>query len=155
MFITTHAALGALVGELFPQHPITAFFLSIALHFLSDLVPHGDSEMYKGYVAGSKVKRAIAYVVIDSIIAILFVLVLFNTQVFESRLSVSLGVVGGVLPDMLVAIHEVTKARFLTWFHKLHFFFHNFFTNRFGDLTFPAGFAAQVLFLAALIARMG
>ncbi|MDO8583737.1 MAG: hypothetical protein Q7R83_00995 [bacterium] len=155
MFVTTHAAIGALVAEAFPDHPWLAFFLAIASHFLSDMIPHGDSGIYKGYVAGSKVRRAIAYVVLDSIVCVYFVLFLFNTKVFENRMSISMGIVGGVLPDFLVAIYELTKAPFLKWFHRLHFFFHSMISGRTGDLTFPAGFAMQILFLAALISRIG
>ncbi|HEU0051252.1 MAG TPA: hypothetical protein VFQ60_04335 [Patescibacteria group bacterium] len=154
MFVTTHAAIGALVAEQFPDHPFLAFALGIASHFLSDMIPHGDGNLYKGYVAGSKVKRAIAYVVIDSVIAILLVLFLFNTKVFENRLGISMGIAGGVLPDLLVAIYEVTKIRFLKWVHRVHFFFHNLIIDRVGDLTFSSGFAMQIFFFAALISRI-
>ncbi len=155
MFVTTHAALGALVAEAFPGHPVLAFVLGMASHFITDIVPHGDTGLYKGYVAGSKVKRAVAYVVIDSVVAILFVLFLFNTHLFENRLSISLGIAGGVLPDLLVAVYELFRVRGLKWFHRVHFFFHNMVSGRWGDLSFPSGFAMQILFLAALLTRLG
>ena len=155
MFVTTHAALGALIGEALPGHPILAFVLGIILHFLSDMVPHGDSQLYKGYLAGSKVKRAIAYTVIDAVVAIFFVLFLFNTRMFDSRIAVSMGIAGSILPDLIVAIYEVFKVRQLKWFQRFHFFFHNLITDRAGDLTTSSGFAMQMLFLAALITRIG
>ena len=155
MFITTHAALGALVGELFPNHPILAFGFGMISHFLSDIIPHGDTHLYKGYVTGSKVKRAIAYVAIDGIVAIFFVLFLFNTRLFDNRLAISMGIVGGVLPDLIVGIYEVTRYKGLRWFHRVHFYFHNLISSRRGDLTFASGFAMQMVFLAALITRLG
>ena len=155
MFVTTHAAVGALIGEALPGHPILAFALGIILHFVSDMVPHGDSQLYKGYLAGSKVKRAIAYSVIDAVVAIFFVLFLFNTRMFDSRITVSMGIAGSILPDLIVAIYEVFKVRQLKWFQRLHFFFHNLITDRAGDLTTSSGFAMQMLFLAALITRIG
>jgi len=155
MFVTTHAALGALIGEALPGHPFLAFAFAIMSHFMSDMIPHGDSQLYKGYLAGSKVKRAIAYAVIDSIVAIMLVLFLFNTRMFDNRLAVSLGIAGGILPDLIVALYEVFKVRQLKWFQRLHFFFHNLITDRAGDLTTSSGFAMQMLFLAALITRIG
>jgi xanthine/uracil permease len=155
MFITTHAALGALAAEVFPTHPALAFVLGMATHFLADIIPHGDGGLYKGYISGSKVKRAVAYVVIDGVVAIFFILFLFNTQVFENRLAISMGIAGGVLPDLLVGVYEVTRVTGLRWFHRVHFFFHNLVSGRTGDLSFPAGFSMQLLFLALLMSRLG
>lgn len=155
MFITTHSALGALVAELVPNHPVLAFVLGVGSHFLSDIIPHGDTHLYKGFVSGSKVKRAIAYVTIDGVVAIFFILFLFNTRLFENRLSISMGIVGGVLPDLIVGVYEVTRFKSLRWFHRVHFYFHNMLSSRHGDLTFASGFAMQMVFLAALITRLG
>jgi hypothetical protein len=155
MFITTHAALGALAAEAIPTHPILAFFLGVATHLLSDIIPHGDSHLYKGFISGSKVKRALAYVTIDGIVALLFVLFLFNTHLFENRLAISMGIIGGVLPDLLVGLYEVTRMKGLRWVHRVHFYFHNLVSAKYGDLSFPSGFAMQMVFLAALITRLG
>ena len=155
MFITTHAALGALIAEQMPNHPYLAFGFAIASHFLSDIIPHGDSNLYKGYVSGSKVRRALAYVTIDGVVSILFVLFLFNSQQFQNRFTMTMGILGGVLPDLLVAVYEVTKVRGLRWFHRVHFYFHNLVSHRIGDLSFPSGFAMQMVFLAALMTRLG
>ena len=154
MFITTHAALGILAAELVPHHPGAAFALGIASHFLSDIIPHGDSGLYKGYVSGSKVKRAIAYVMIDSVIAVFFILFILNTAIADDHATLSMGIVGGVLPDLLVALYEVTRVRWLRWFHRVHFFFHNLISAKHGDLRFASGFAMQMVFLAALMTRL-
>ncbi len=154
MFITTHAALGAIVAEWVPDQPLLAFGLGLLSHFLSDIIPHGDSQLYKGYVAGSKVKRAIAYVTIDGVISLVFVLFLFNTRLIENRAAISMGILGGVLPDLLVGLYEVTKTKWLIPLHRVHFFFHNMVTHRHGDLSFPSGFAMQMVFLSALLSRL-
>lgn len=154
MFITTHAALGVMAAELVPHHPIIAFFLGVASHFLSDIIPHGDSGLYKGYVSGSKVKRAIAYVTLDGVVAILFVLFLFNTTFTSDRSTVSMGILGGVLPDLIVGVYEITRVKWLRWFHRVHFFFHNLISAKYGDLKFASGFAMQMIFLAALLTRL-
>ncbi len=154
MFVTTHALLGALVAEQVPHEPWLAFVLGMATHFLSDIIPHGDTAMYKGYISGSKVKRAIAYAAIDSCVAIATVLFLFNTKFFENRFSISMGIIGGILPDFLVAVYEVFRFKWLRWFHRLHFYFHNLICSHHGDMAFSSGFAMQMIFLAALISRV-
>jgi hypothetical protein len=154
MFITTHAAIGALLAEAVPNHPVAAFCLGVASHFLSDIIPHGDSHLYKGFVSGTKVRRALAYVTIDGVIALFFSLFLLNTKLVDNQLATTWGIVGGVLPDLMVGVYEVTRFRALRLFHRFHFFFHNMISAKHGDLSFPAGFSMQLIFLAALITRL-
>ena len=153
MFITTHAAIGALIGQYIPNHPGLAFSLSVASHFLSDLIPHGDTHLYKNYIAKTKVYRSIAYVVIDSFVMLLFVLFLFNSDLIISRQAVTYGIIGGVLPDFIVGLYEVFKFGWLKWFHQLHFKFHNYFTQH-KDIPFAVGFAMQFVFLSGLISMV-
>ena len=155
MFITTHAVLGALIGEELASNPALAFFLGLVSHFLVDIIPHGDTYLYKGYVSGTKVRRALAYVTIDGIATVLFVLFLFNTQTFESRAAVSAGIIGSILPDLIVGLYEVTRSNKLRWFQRLHFFFHNIVVSRKRDIAFASGFAMQMVFLAAILSRIG
>ncbi len=154
MFITTHAALGALLAETVPGHPYAAFLLGIGSHFLSDVIPHGDTHLYRGHVAGTKVKRALAYVLIDGVAALFFSMFLLNVKFDPDESALTAGIVGGVLPDLLVGVYEVKRFKWLRWFHRLHFFFHNRVSGRWGDLSFPSGFAMQLVFLAALMTRV-
>jgi hypothetical protein len=154
MFVITHAALGALIGESMAGHPAVAFGLGMASHFLTDIIPHGDTHLYKNYIAGTKVNRAVAYVVIDSILTIFFVLFVFNSGLVTDKFAVTMGIVGGVLPDFLVALVELFKIRWLGWFHRLHFFFHNLVCARKGDMSFSSGFAMQIVFLVALFSKL-
>ncbi len=154
MFVITHAAIGALIGEYSAGHPAVAFSLGMVSHFLTDIIPHGDTHVYKGYISGTKVNRAIAYVVIDAIATIFFVLFIFNSGLVSDKLTVTLGIVGGVLPDLIVAIVEVFKVRWLMWFHRLHFFFHNLVCARKGDMSFTSGFAMQIVLLGALFFKI-
>lgn len=150
MFITTHAALGALIAQQMPEHPYVAFGFGVASHFISDIIPHGDTGLYKDYISGRKVKRSIAYSVIDGVLAILFVIFMLNAVSPGARLALSLGMVGGVLPDLVVGVYEVFKFRWLEKLHRLHFFFHNMISHK-HDMSFAAGFSMQVVFLAGLL----
>lgn len=156
MFITTHALIGALIAEQMPSHPYLAFVAGMASHFIADVIPHGDTDLYKGYISGSKskVKRAIAFVMLDGIVALFFVLFLFNTKFVEHRLAISFGIAGAVLPDLLVGLYEATQLQGLRWFHRLHFFFHNLVTARKGDLAFRYGVAMQMVLLAIVFSRV-
>lgn len=150
MFVTTHAAIGALIAEHIPDHPYVAFVLGIASHFLSDIIPHGDTNLYKEYISGRKVKRSIAYSVIDGVLAMFFVIIMLNTMPSEAKLAVSLGMIGGVLPDLIVGVYEVFKFQWLISLHRIHFFFHNMISDK-HDMSFAAGFSMQVIFLAGLL----
>jgi hypothetical protein len=156
MFITTHALIGALVANAFPHHPAVSFGLGMASHFLTDIIPHGDSRLYKDYISGSKKKsrKALAYVLLDGVAAIYMVLFLLNIGSVPDQLTLSLGIAGGVLPDLLVGLYEVTRISGLRWFHRLHFFFHNFITSRKGDVAFHSGLAIQFSFLALVCVKL-
>lgn len=153
MFITIHALVGALIGEQLPNAPVWAFVLAFVSHFIADIIPHGDSKLYKGYVSGSKMRRAVAYVTFDGIAALLGTLVLFNTKFIDHRLAISLGILGGVLPDLLVAICELLRIKQLRWFYKFHFFFHNLIISRRGDIPLGVGITLQIAILALVITR--
>lgn len=154
MFVITHAAIGALLGEYSAGHPAVAFSLGMASHFLTDIIPHGDTHLYKNYIAGTKVKRAVAYVLVDSIATIFFILFILNSGLVTDKFAVSMGIVGGVLPDFLVGLVELFNVRWLRWFHRLHFFFHNLVCSRKGDIPFSSGFAMQVVFLFVLFSKL-
>ncbi|QQR60938.1 hypothetical protein IPH19_00505 [Candidatus Uhrbacteria bacterium] len=150
MFITTHAVLGALIAQQVPENAFAAFVLGMASHFISDIIPHGDTNLYKDYVSGRRVKSSIAYVTIDGILTTLFVLFIFNLGLGDAKLAITMGIIGGVLPDLLVGVYEVFRVPGFKWFHRLHFFFHNMVSEQ-HDMTFASGFAMQVLFLAGLL----
>lgn len=156
MFLTTHALIGALVATQVPAHPWLAFGLGMFSHFLTDIIPHGDSNLYKDYITGSKkkVRKALAYVMIDGVIAIYTVLFLLNAGLPVDRLTLTLGIAGGVLPDLLVGLYEVTRVPGLQWFHRLHFFFHNLITSRKGDVALRSGLVIQFGLLVFICARL-
>lgn len=151
MFIVTHAAIGALIGEELPAHPFIAFFISFFVHFLTDLIPHGDTNLYKGFVNGTKIKKALLFIGVDALITVFFIIYLFFRVFVDHRIAIVLGLIGGVLPDILVAIHEVFHVKWLAWFHKLHFYFHNLINTKTGDLSLRNGMILECVVLAVMI----
>ncbi len=153
MFITTHAAIGALIGEAFGANPVVAVSLAFVSHFISDVIPHGDTKIYKGFVSGSRVKRAVAYVMLDGLVAMGFVLLLLSTFTFEHRRTVSLAIFASVVPDLLVAIVELFRPAGLKWFRDVHHWFHFRVTGRTGDIPFLVGFGYQAAFVFLTVTR--
>jgi len=150
MFITTHAAIGAFIGEQLPTHPYIAFAFGAISHFLVDIIPHGDTQLYKDYTAGKKVRSSIAYTVIDAVLAIFLILFFLNTVTSDAKFSVTMGIVGSILPDLIVGVYEVSRVTWLKWFHRLHFFFHNMISDT-RDISFASGLGMQLVFLAVLL----
>lgn len=150
MFLTTHAVLGAIAGE-FAPHPAIAFFMGIVTHLLSDMIPHGDSNLYENYKNKSSVAKSIAYVVIDAIISIFVVIWMFTSLPVDNAYNRAFGILGGLLPDLLVGLSEFVKFSLLSKFVKLHFYFHNFFTSRYKDISLHEGLTLQMFFLVFLI----
>lgn len=153
MFLVTHAAVGAIVGQA-TGNPILAAIAGFASHFLIDIIPHGDSNLYESYKKGERVKRAVAYVTMDAIATIFFVLALFHFRDFLHPVRVSLGVAFAVLPDLLIGLFESGVAPWLAKFHRVHFFFHNLYTDRKRDLPFRYGFLMQLIILLLLQIRV-
>lgn len=154
MTLTTHATLGAVIGHTVGT-PGLAFIFGFISHFLIDMVPHGDTGLADNYKIHKKKRgTALAYVTIDAIVALLFVLLLANTRDIESMTAYSWGIIGGVLPDLLVGIYEVTKTPLLRWFNKLHFLFHDYFIKKKGDVPLYYALLAQVVLIAYLQTKL-
>lgn len=154
MTLTTHAAIGAAIGHQM-GNPLLGFCLGMISHFLVDMIPHGDGKFAESFLKKQrKTKAAVAYVTVDAAIAILFILVLMNLGDYTNRLAFSASIAGSIMPDLLTALADVTKARILKPFVKLHFFFHNFFLNRYGDVKLSYAIVGQAGFIALLLQRI-
>jgi hypothetical protein len=150
MTLTTHATLGALIGQA-TGNPILAFFGGFASHLLIDMIPHGDTGLSDNFrIHKRRQTHAVAYVMVDAIIAIGFVLLIANTKDITSVRTFTWGIIGGVLPDLLVGIYEITRTPLLKWFNVVHFFFHDFFVKRRGDVPLYYALLAQIVFIAYL-----
>ncbi|MFC1787956.1 hypothetical protein ACFLZY_01945 [Patescibacteria group bacterium] len=154
MTLTTHATLGAVIGHA-TGNPILAFILAFISHFIIDMVPHGDTGISDNFrVYKKRRKRAVAYVMIDAVVAIFFVLLIVNTRDIISIRNFSWGIVGGVLPDLLVGVYDLSKTPMLKWFHKLHFFFHDILVKRRGDVPLKYAIVAQMILIFYLQGKL-
>jgi hypothetical protein len=154
MTLTTHATLGAVIGHA-TGNPALAFIFGFVSHFLIDMIPHGDTGLADNFRVHKRRRRqAVAYVMVDAIFALLFVLVLANTRDIISMRTFSWGIVGGVLPDLLVGLYDLTKSPLLRWFNRMHFYFHDFFVKRKGDVPLYYALLAQIVLIAYLQTKL-
>ena len=150
MTLTTHATLGAVIAGIV-GNPALAFIFGFISHFAVDIIPHGDTGMSDNFrVHKCKRKRAVAYVLVDGVIAMFFVLLLANTRDIDSMRTFTWGIVCGVLPDLLVGLYEITKTPLLRWFNTIHFFFHDLIVRKKGDVPLYYALMAQIVLIAYL-----
>jgi hypothetical protein len=153
MFLATHADAGAIIGRAAPD-PVTAFLGGFLSHFLMDMVPHGDANLYESYQSKQKVKTALAYVTLDAVLTVYLILGIRETHRFDDGMNVSAGIVGGLLPDLVIGFYNLFKPKWLDWFHDLHFFFHNYVVDRKRDIAFASGVVMQIAILFVLNTRI-
>ena len=151
MFVVTHAAIGALIGEAMPNHPIVVFVLAFIAHFFTDMIPHGDTHLIHGFENGSGAKKAVIIQTTDSIVALLFTIYLLTRVIVHHRIAVLSGVIGGVMPDILAASYDVFHFKWLKGFHIFHRNCHNFINKRTGDLSLRNGMIMEVIILLVLL----
>lgn len=154
MTLTTHATMGAVIGHA-TGNPIFAFVIGFIVHLLVDMIPHGDCYLSDNYrVHKRKRKQAVGYVLVDAIVAMSLIMILFSVKDIISVRQFTWGIVGSVLPDLLVGLYEVTKTRYLKWFFKLHFFFHDYFVKKKGDVPLYYALLAQIVLIAYLQTKL-
>jgi hypothetical protein len=142
--------MGVLIGQNVPT-PGLAFSLGVASHFMLDLIPHGDSQLYKNYKDGYAVRRSMAYAAIDSVVAIIVFIYLLENASYASRATMVSGVVGAIIPDFLVALGEGVRIRALQWFQRLHIRIHDAIANRIGNIPLGAGVPMQLILLFIML----
>jgi len=162
MFLAVHAAVGAIAGSAVADHAAGAFILGVASHFFTDLIPHGDEAMYNGYKSGERVKRAILYVTVDAVATVALIAFFFAANDYFHPVSVAMGIAGGLLPDILVGLAELSRpqgtrwlSRRLKWVHQFHMRNHHFLIKHLRreerDIPLRYGLLMQFAALAVLI----
>jgi tetrahydromethanopterin S-methyltransferase subunit G len=160
MFLCVHAAVGALAGNAV-QTPETAFLAGFVSHFFLDMIPHGDEAMLEGYKSGSAKRRALFYVTVDAVASVALIAVFFWRQDFFHPGFVAMGIVGGILPDFLVGVAEISKPSGRRWigrqlhrFQRFHVSNHHFLIGRLRqgrDIKLRYGLVIQLASLALLV----
>jgi hypothetical protein len=163
MFLAVHAAIGAIAGNAVSS-PTEAFALGFVSHFLADMIPHGDLHVYHGYKTGNRKGQAYLYVGMDAVMTIALLVLLFIRRDFFHPVNVWMGIIGGLLPDLLVGLFEILKPkqhwfyRQLAKFHALHMRNHKVLVKRLKrfehDIPLRWGMVLQAVTLFFLMRRI-
>ncbi len=159
MFITIHAAAGAIIGKK-TASSLLAFLLGLISHFILDTIPHGDQHLGKKFF-GLRIKKLrkendfktmALYGSLDTFFLAVFLIFLFRTFEFADTDSAIWAIIGAILPDVIVVIHKLTQFPPLKWFYKLHKEIHGFLIKKFEiDLSLEAGILMQITIMIVLI----
>lgn len=155
MLLTLHAATGALAGELSPN-VTTAFALGFLSHFVLDMFPHGDRGIAHATKATGKRGPYFWLVGVDALAAIAIFFPAFILGKFEHSIHAYVGLVAGLLPDLIVAIPEYAlyiKKEYrvrLAWFYRFHVHVHDRLIPVCNRMPLRLGIALQVAILALL-----
>lgn len=123
MLLSVHATVGAIIGENV-NTPLLAFVLAFISHFILDIIPHGDEAIIKAYRNDFKNKGVKYLIIFDVISTAILMPLLFLSQKVNFNLTVIWGICGGILPDIMVAIHEISHKHFIRT-HKVHYWAHD------------------------------
>jgi hypothetical protein len=151
MFIITHAVTGMVIGQVVKSSPL-AFIIGWIVHFIMDIIPHGDSNEYKKYKKTNIVPKGQLYqIIFDNLVMFALIAYFLIFRVENAWWPTFWGILGSVLPDALVGIHECKPNRLTRPFHRLHFFFHNLITDRRQDMRLRYALILQLIAIIILM----
>jgi hypothetical protein len=132
MILTTHAVVGAALATFFPTHPVAAFAVGFASHFVLDAIPHVDYPIKSSSVDprigapmafDGALLRDVIIIGSDGLFGMLLSLLLFSSS--TNFWAVVMGAVGAMLPDPLQFAYSRfpyeplrTLQRFHRWAHS-------------------------------------
>lgn len=146
MFLTVHAAAGAVLGR-FIGHPLLAFLIGALSHFILDLVPHGDQGLGRWQWLKTNRQRLVAAAAIDFCLVIVFFLLWLPATDINELDGIVYGAAGAIFPDTLWGFHELTGTSFLKWYERSHGTLHRAVKRK---ITFKQGLLLQIVLLLAL-----
>lgn len=156
MNLLVHTTAGVIVAQ-YTRNPLLGFLYGFLSHLILDMIPHGDSLMYKRYKNKElSVKKAAAKTVLDAIASIILAVIFFNINLPSSDWVLSMAIIGAVIPDVLIGLYELWEPRapkILKTIHKWHFKNHDLIAKKF-DLSLKHGLLLQVIIFLLLMRRI-
>ena len=127
MYLTVHALTGALIGKQIVS-PLLAFGLGFLSHFVLDVIPHSEAELWDKdktkFPNKTHLKRILGVILIDAtILAIsltIILVILYRKGEIINSFAVISGIFGSLLPDFLTGIFLLSKGRFFKKFTDFH-----------------------------------
>jgi len=139
MILFTHSVVGGAIGAALRIHPVAAFALGFASHFVLDAFPHWQYSLESGkphptnkmlgnFILDIKFIFDLIKIGVDMLASIIVVYIFFHGDTFSITAFLSQGVfwgmIGGVLPDFLQFAYYKTKREPLTSLQRFHMWIH-------------------------------
>lgn len=153
MTVSTHVTVGAAIGVTL-NNPLLGFIAGFLSHIVLDMIPHGDSKLAQKMLVEKKRTLPLIYGVLDYILAIYLLLFFLNILQINSMQAFTFAVAGSILPDLIVVIHEASQRKLFNGFNKVHFFFHDMFSKKHGDVPLLFGIGYQAAFIIFMIGAL-
>jgi hypothetical protein len=145
MFLTVHAASGLVIGR-FVKNPILAFLVAFIVHFLFDIIPHGDTKVDPKYKNPIHIATA---GLIDVLVLICYLFFMVFNGVKFWQLNMICSFIGSILPDVLQALYYLYRKKWLKVCKNIHDSIHNFISAKY-ESNFPIGLIIQLIILIIL-----
>ena len=144
MYITAHAAAGAVLGQYISSVPL-AFLAGFVMHLILDMIPHGDKWIKDWKWFKSRMTRIAVASFIDLIGVITMSIYWINHSDSKNLAPMLAAIAGSVAPDALWGLYELTKSPILKWYRTLHTEIHELIFKK--EISMKQGFLLQIIFV--------
>jgi hypothetical protein len=147
MFLTVHGAVGLAASQYF-ANPLLAFLVGFILHYVFDIIPHGDTRVSKKY--WNPIHITLAGLIDISILFSLILLYIWHKgQLLPSNQIMA--ILGSILPDLIQFLYFFCpKNKLMTKINNFHEFFHGIISKKF-EFNLYWGLIFQLLILIIFI----
>ncbi len=126
MFLTTHA-VASLTTLKISSNPVLLLGINFLLHYILDIIPHGDWQFLKGF-KDWRINYFIIFA-LDIIFVCIPCLIYANSNP-QDTINILYAVMGAILPDILWGISAITKLKFLKIFESMTSWTHRILGNQ-------------------------
>ncbi len=134
MTLATHAIVGASLAALVPDHPVTAFVMGFASHFVLDAIPHWDYKLASASIDEKnmlnndlKLNHLFFYdllkICLDISLGFALVFIVFSSDKHFSGVILS-GAAGAVIPDFLQFVYFKLRKGPIVLLQRFHIWIH-------------------------------
>ncbi len=161
MILATHAIIGGALGKLLPNHPVLAFVIGFASHFVADAIPHWHYPLFSAKIDRNDPMKNdmllnkwfivdLFNIGADCLLGIIVAVVFLHPPVTmdASMISILAGAIGAVVPDALQFVFWKLPDRPLRALQRFHLWIHS---KTDIDAYHLSGIAMQVALAALMI----
>jgi len=138
MILSTHIIIAAAASKPVLHNPVLVFLISIASHFIADMIPHWEYRLKSVYEKENRpldasiirdkkaISRDLVKVFIDGSLGVLVIFYLLSPE-FSAKelLPFFLIIIGGVLPDSLSVLYWIFPRSPLVYVQRFHNYIHS------------------------------